>query len=342
MVPDTPVRAARQAAGLSQAQLAQRAGISRQAVGAIESGVHRPSVDAALAIATAVGRTVENLFAATPAVSVSIFGDEPRAGSPLLAGRVGDRVAYAPASSALGFEGWPVANAVLHNNDQVRPLPGADLDAFVLVGCDPALGLLAALTPPAGPRHVIALSGSTGTALDAMRDDRAHAALVHGRSDQLPRAPRGTLRLHLARWHVGVATRSSRPRSVEELCARRVRVVQRDDGASSQKAFIAAVHAVGEQPPAGPIATGHIDVARRVVHGATAGVTMGPAALGYQLAFTPLEEHVAEIWIDQRWTNHPGADTIGQVLHAAAFASRLALIGGYDLADSGSLQRQRS
>lgn len=341
MVPDAPVRAARQAAGLSQAQLAERAGVSRQAVGAIESGVHRPSVDAALAIAAAVGRTVENLFGATHAVSVSVFGDEPRAGSPLLAGRVGDRVAYATASSALGFEGWPVANAVLHDDGQVRPLPGADLEAFVLVGCDPALGLLAALTPPAGPRHVIALSGSTGTALDAMRDGRAHAALVHGRSDRLPCAPHGTLRLHLARWHVGVATRTSRPRSIEELCARRMRVVQRDDGASSQKAFIAAVHATGEQPPAGPIATGHIDVARRVAHGATAGVTMQPAALGYQLAFTPLEEHVAEIWIDQRWATHPGADALGETLRCRPFASRLALIGGYELTDCGSAEARR-
>jgi DNA-binding XRE family transcriptional regulator len=58
------LREARTGAGLSQEALAAAAGVSRQAVGAIEAGRHRPSVDAALAIAAAVGRSVEELFAA--------------------------------------------------------------------------------------------------------------------------------------------------------------------------------------------------------------------------------------------------------------------------------------
>jgi hypothetical protein len=44
----------------------------------------------------------------TPTVSDRVdLRDEPVDGGPLLAGRVGDRVAYAPASSALGFEAGP-------------------------------------------------------------------------------------------------------------------------------------------------------------------------------------------------------------------------------------------
>ena len=60
------LRDARERAGLSQAALAARAGISRQAVGAVEAGRHAPSVDTALRLARAVGATVEEVFGAAP------------------------------------------------------------------------------------------------------------------------------------------------------------------------------------------------------------------------------------------------------------------------------------
>jgi DNA-binding XRE family transcriptional regulator len=326
------LREARRAVGLSQVAVARSAGISRQAVGAIEAGLHRPGVDAALALAAVVGRTVEELFGDGPTIAEPVFGAGVPEGTPVLAARVGERLVYAPASQALGYEGWPIANAVLQDG---RPLllPGADHEGLVIVGCDPALGLAAALGPADGPRHVIALSGSTTAALRAMRAGRAHAALVHGPVRTLPRARRIALRLHLARWRVGVASRGSRPRSVAELCAR---VVQREEGASSQKAFLAAVDAEGHARPAGAIAAGHLEVARRVTQGASAGVTMEPAALSAQLAFSPLEEHVAELWIDERFREHPAVEALVGVLRSRAFTTRLSLIGGYELADCGA------
>ncbi len=332
---ESPLREARMAAGLSQSALAGAAGISRQAVGAIEAGVHRPSVDAALAIAAAVGRSVEELFAPAPALSESVLGHAAAEGGALLAARVGPRLVHAAADEAVAFEGWPRANAVLRDG-RPQPLPGADLDGFVLVGCDPAIGLAAALSAPSGPRRVIALSGSTQAALDALRGGRAHAALVHGRPGELPAPLPGALRLQLARWRVGVACRGRHARSVAELCERRTRVVQREAGASSQKAFAAAVAAEGGPTPPGPVAGGHVEVAQRVAHGASAGVTMEPAAIHWQLAFAPLEAHVAEIWIAEHFREHPAVAALGELLRSAAFTARLALIGGYELADCGA------
>jgi DNA-binding XRE family transcriptional regulator len=331
------LREARVAAGLSQAALAAAAGVSRQAVGAIEAGRHRPSVDAALALATAVGCSVEALFAPLPSSSRSepVLARDVPDGSGVLAARVGERVVHAAAEDALAVQGWPRANAVLRDGGPV-PFPGADLDGFVLVGCDPALGLAAAMLPDSGPRRVLALSGSTGAALEAMAAGRAHGALVHGPAGRLASAPSGTLRLHLARWRVGVASRGRRARPVAELCERRVRVVQREEGASCQMAFAAAVAAEGGARPGGPLASGHLDVASRVAHGAAAGVTMEPAAINWQLAFSPLEEHVAEIWVDARWHEHPAVDTLGALLRSTAFRARLALVGGYDLAGCGT------
>ncbi len=57
------VRAARQAAGLTQAELAAAAGVARQTVVTVEAGDYAPSVYLALALATHLGTTVEALFA---------------------------------------------------------------------------------------------------------------------------------------------------------------------------------------------------------------------------------------------------------------------------------------
>src|SRR6201987_610144 len=58
----TRLRLARQARGLSQQQLAGVAGVPRQAVSALESGHSDPSLRVALALARALGLTVEELF----------------------------------------------------------------------------------------------------------------------------------------------------------------------------------------------------------------------------------------------------------------------------------------
>jgi molybdate-binding protein len=154
----------------------------------------------------------------------------------------------------------------------------------------------------------------------------------------MPQAPAGVLRLHLARWRVGVASRGPRARSVTELCAGGVRVVQREDGASSQKAFVAAVTAAGAGAGAvaGPVASGHVEVARWVAGGEPAGVTMEPAALQYGLAFHWLEEHDAEVWVAARWREHPAVQALGDLLRSARFTSRMGLIGGYELARCGT------
>jgi transcriptional regulator with XRE-family HTH domain len=56
------LREARQRAGLSQVGLAERAGVHHVTVARLELDQHRPSVDAALALARALGVTVEWLF----------------------------------------------------------------------------------------------------------------------------------------------------------------------------------------------------------------------------------------------------------------------------------------
>lgn len=332
---ETQLRAVRAARGLSQAALASASGLSRQVVAAAESGRHRPSVDAALALARALEVSVEDLFAGSPDEARPILGKPVLDGAGALATRVGANLVYAPAGAALAAEGWPRPNAVMRDGHP-RPLPGDDFDALGVVGCDPALALAASFLPGNGPRRVLAIAGSTTAALDALAAGTAHAALVHDRRERLPHAPPGTVRVRLARWRVGLASRPGRQRSVEELCARRTRVVQREDGASTQKAFVAAANAAHAQPPPGPRARGHLEVARRVADGAPAGVTFEPAAAALGLAFAELEEHTAEVWIGAQHRHHPAVSGLLDVLRSASFSERLALIGGYDTSATGS------
>ncbi len=56
------LRDARTALGLTQAELAERVGVSRKTVNTVENGVFIPSTLLALKLARALGRPVEDLF----------------------------------------------------------------------------------------------------------------------------------------------------------------------------------------------------------------------------------------------------------------------------------------
>jgi putative molybdopterin biosynthesis protein len=102
---------ARQTRGFSQQQLAGMAGVSRQAVSAVESGHSDPSLRVALALAQALGLSVEELFgpgeptAPVTAVSVAPLGGggagerpgaEPAGGVRVMLAPVGDRFVALP------------------------------------------------------------------------------------------------------------------------------------------------------------------------------------------------------------------------------------------------------
>lgn len=63
------VRLLREAAGMSQEELGYLAGLSRQAINAIETGKHEPSIWAAYDIARIFGRSIEEIF---------LFAESPR------------------------------------------------------------------------------------------------------------------------------------------------------------------------------------------------------------------------------------------------------------------------
>ncbi len=59
---DNEVRELRTEKGLSQGQLAQEMGVSRQTINAIETGRYTPSLPLAISLARFFGRYVEEVF----------------------------------------------------------------------------------------------------------------------------------------------------------------------------------------------------------------------------------------------------------------------------------------
>lgn len=332
-------------AGLTQAELAARAGVSRQLVAAAEAGQNAPAVDAALGLAQALATTVEELFVPAPAPGPiqAALGSPLRDGRPLRVGRVGEQLVAAelPEHGTAGAT-WARPDGVLENG-RLHLFLGATPAGLVIAGCDPALGIAEAVLQGLGPSSLLALSAPTGSALRSLASGRLHGAVVHGPERRLPSPPVPVLRLHLARWQVGLASPPDlRASSLEDLLHDEVPIVQRDVAAASQQALGRALAAVGAPAPHGPRASGHIDAARTAVVLRCAALTTESAAHAFDLRFHPLEEHIVEVWIDRRWSRAPAVGAFAELLKSSAFTHRVAQFGGYDLADCGTVVRTSS
>ena len=177
------LRLARQARGFSQQQLAGMAGVSRQAVSAVESGHSDPSLRVALALGQALGMSVEELFgpgepaALVTATSVAAMAGqgarerpageqaarehgtrdhlarEHLAGERVMLAPVGDRLVALPlrgdTGAGLGF--LPAGGFAVPRSGAAASVPeviavrpiGPQRPTLLVAGCDPALPLLA-------------------------------------------------------------------------------------------------------------------------------------------------------------------------------------------------------
>jgi DNA-binding XRE family transcriptional regulator len=323
--------------GLTQAELAARSGVSRQLIAAVEAGRNSPAVDAGLSIARALATTVEELFAEHASDVVVALGDRLPDGAAIRVGRVGDQLVAAElADHGVAGAAWAKADGVL-DEGRLRLFPGASPAGCVLAGCDPALGVAEAMLGGLGSRSLLAISASTGTALGALQRGVVHAAVAHGRPEELPEPPVPVVRWHLARWQVGLAVpHRFRGHSFESVLESGLPIVRRDPAATSQQAFERARIAagIGRLAP-GHQATGHLDAARLAATLDAAAVTTEGAARTFDLSFIALEDHVVEVWISDRWLDHPGIAALGETLATRAFTERVAHFGGYDLNHCG-------
>jgi DNA-binding XRE family transcriptional regulator len=323
----------REAAGLTQTELAARAGVSRQSIGAVEAGRHLPRVDAALALAAALGVAVEDLFGADPVPVDVISGAVAADGTSVRIGHVGERLVTSPAR--IGDQGWDIADGTIAAG-VVRSF-GRLAPGLVVAGCEPGLEVLERLLREGG-MGAVAAAGSSATAIAALEGGRVHAAVVHGPTDRSLVELRGASvgRFRVAHWQVGVAAPGDAAAGWwQEALSGRMPVVQREQGAGVQRAFEQAVGDAGLPVP-GPRVGTHLEAARRAMISGMPAVTIEPAALAVDAAFHPLEVHEAQLWVATDWLNDRVVTEALNVIVGRSFQARLAGVGGYDLAGSGS------
>lgn len=329
----TPLSAAREAAGLSQQDLALRAGVSRQMVGAVEAGRHLPRVDSALALASVLGLTVESLFG-TPSVPVDIAsGERTQEGALVRVGRIGDQSVTAPVR--VGPDSWDMADGIVIEGRVTHLSAGGP--GIVVGGCEPGLVLLERMLR-AGGSGAVAVSMTSTSALESLLAGRLHAAVVHGSEPDLAGRSREVevIRFHMARWQVGIAARpDAKGGWWQQALSGKVPVVQREPGAGVQRAFRNAVPKARKNVP-GPLAASHIEAARWAVAMNIPAVTIEPAARVVGAGFHPIEVHSAQLWVSQSWIDAGVVEDAMAILSGSRFRRQLAGVGGYDLEGLGT------
>ncbi len=269
---DTRLRELRRAADLTQADLARRVGLSRQALGAIERGEAVPSVEAALRLAGALDVPVERVFRLGPrdgGGSEDAAPAERRQGRRIRQVSIGGRDAFVPAEGTGGAGPEPASarlGAPLPLPDpregrgdargpggeweglSLEPLPLAAGSPLVLVGCDPATTLLRALLALEAGVELLWLPLGSRAALEALGEGQAHVAGSH-----LPPYPtpgpdrpgrRGggesafpCTRIAFAVWEQGLLLPPGNPMGIEglqDLARPELRFVNREPGSGSR------------------------------------------------------------------------------------------------------------
>jgi molybdate-binding protein/DNA-binding XRE family transcriptional regulator len=353
------LRLARQARGLSQQQLAGVAGVTRQAVSAVESGHSDPSLRVALGLARALGMTVEELFGpgepgdpvlARPVAPVSAPG------SRVALATVGDTFVALPLDADLAARlGFGAAGGLMVGGGEkqgaqvaVRPI-GPPRPTVVVAGCDPALPLLetplALLDPP------LAFAWwpcGSGEALRLAAAGLVHAAGVHrvgpgegdGTSDT-PGIPGGAEVVGFASWREGLVVRpGAGVRGLDDVARQGLRLVNREPGAQARVLLDRERLRLGLEPAQLPgydsLAAGHLQVAAAIGGGlADAGVSSEPAALAYGLDFIPLADERFDLLLPAKHAASREVQGLLKVLTSPWLLAQLASLPGYDATRCG-------
>jgi len=358
------LREARCARSLSQRQLASLAGITRQAVAAIERGSADPSLRSALRLAQALGASVEELFgerAAPAAVSVVPLEELGERGARVGLASVGGALLAAPLDGATGRAvGFAPADGLLAEEPaRVHPL-GPPQPTVVVAGCDPALALLA--TPLARrdpPLGLLWWACGSGRALELLAAGHVHAAGIHrrdpdgrGYNTSAPDAYLGSAwrAYGFTTWRQGIVLGERAGSDIADLgdvARRRLRLANREPGSEARAVLEREREALRIEPSALPgyetHVAGHLEVAAAIAAGlADAGVAHEPAALAYGLRFLPRTEERFDLVVRDDGPSSPERIALAEVLASAWLRAQLAQLPGYGTTDLGVARHGRS
>jgi putative molybdopterin biosynthesis protein len=365
----TRLRKMREARGLGATEIAQKVGVTRQTIHAIESGDYVPNTAVALQLARVLEVRVEDLFSLSADNSDQAPGhinaellaspsDQYATGELVSVARVRSRAVAAPsprfptflsdADGAIAKRGktWaticPSMEAALSRN------------RLVVAGCDPALSLLAQELKNIGT-EVLSVHCSSQQAIQWLREGLVHVAGSHLRDRvtgeyNLPQAAsvfgENNVRVvTFAEWEQGLVVRRGNPkhiRALTDLESKHIRIVNREKGAGARDLLDIALRSAGISPKRirgyDRIAPSHLAAAMSVANlEADCCVATVSAARCLGLDFVPLSHERFDLIVDSAEVDTAGIRFMFDVLNRASLRRKLASLAGYEVRHTGEM-----
>jgi putative molybdopterin biosynthesis protein len=369
------LRERRQALALSQKQLADMAGITRQSVAAVETNQYSPATSVALQLARALQCRVEDLFSIKSGgeiVDGELLGFIPKGASTVRAQvtQVGGRLLVRPLdgvgelmSLTASADGLIVDANPKSARVKVRLLKDREMVRrhIVMGGCDPAMFLAAEHLGKHDKEHLVPCMMGNSLALAALKRGEVHAAGVHLADEpsgawSLPNFRRALGGLDctvitFAHWEEGIIVRQGNPktiRAVSDLARPAVRMINREKGSGARRLLDRELQSTGI--PSGRVkgygdeVLSHLEVASRVKSGlADAGVGLRAAAAICGLDFVPLQRERYDLVIPKaHHESLQGLRSLLDLIVSKPFRDELEALGGYDTRDTGKIVEMRT
>lgn len=364
------LRERRQAAGLSQKQLADRVGITRQAVAAVETNVYSPATSVSLQLAHALHCRVEDLFrmrGSAEYIDARLLGSMPQKIAKIRAQvlQIGGRFLVrsldgAGELSSLNSSADGLIVACPGRSRRVKVELLRDLETLrrriVIGGCDPGVFLAADHLSRHDHHKLMPWVMGNRRSLSALKRGEIHVAGVHtdgerGDARVLANFHRSLgikdlVVVTFAHWEAGLIVprgNAKKIRSCADLVRPRVRMINREKGSGARRMLDRQLKTAGIPPRRikgyGDQVYSHLEVAARVKAGvADAGVGVRAAAAIYGLDFVPLQRERYD-WVIPKiyYETLPGLRVLLDTVVEKRFRDELEALGGYDTREIGRI-----
>ena len=335
------VRQRRIQLGMTQAELAERAGISRTTITAIEGNQLFTSVASALALSEAMETTVEALFGrGDDTESTEVWAWKPANSSPShwRAEVMGKIICYpATVNPALTLLPDP---SISRANSSLDLRAG---ETLVLAGCDPAAGILASHFAAVAGLRLIVLPRSSRDALQMLRDGLVHLAGIHFTSGQEPNQNQDSIRtelgtgfqtIRLAQWQAGIVSRpAAKLRTVRAALNARREWVGREPGSAARRCLD---RILPRRTSPRYQARDHRGVAEAVRSGwADAGVCVQLVGEEAGLSFLPVQLEAYDVCFPIAFADDRRLKAFTSLVRSTAYRKMIGALPGYDVSESG-------
>lgn len=371
------LKAIRTQRGLSQGDLAARAGITRQAISAIESNLYLPTTAVALRLASVLACHVEDLFSLVPTEDIvegTLVGHLPQAKTNthpirVKVSSIGKRTVVRPVidlgeqlSFAVPADGYVTDTSGKVSGSTVQVKLSRDRETIEqeisVAGCDPAIFLVGEhLRRHKDRTTVVGWAMGSMAALQALQRGEVHVAGMHlldpvsGESN-LPFLKR-TLKgsgyevVTFATWEEGFLVRAGNPlsiRSAADLAEPMVTLMNREEGSGARLLLDQQLRTSGIEPAQvrgyDHIASTHFEVARAIAERrAEVGIGIRSAAQHFGLDFVPLQTARYDLVVPKAYLkSHPTLTHLFETLVSRPFRDEIEALGGYDTSETGKVR----